>query len=224
VKEYEIEPQPGLPEPLPAGEHLLWQGAPTFRGLLFHAMPIRTVTTYFALLAAWRMADDVSGGASALSSLPHAALIFAIGAVPVALIVVYAWLTAHTTVYTITNRRVVMRFGLALPVVLNLPFSKIASAALGIHSDQTGDIPLVPVTGPAAGARLSFLMVWPHAKPWAVSRPEPMLRALPDPESVARVLAEALAGAADQAPVALRTAAPTPTPRLVPSFTSAVAT
>ena len=50
---------------------------------------------------------------------------------------VFAWASARTTVYTITNRRVVMRFGIALPMTLNLPFTLIAlgrgEAACGRH-------------------------------------------------------------------------------------------
>ena len=55
--------------------------------------------------------------------------------VPLALVAVglpalLAWLYARTTVYTITNRRVVMRFGVALPMSLNLPFRMVAAAGL----------------------------------------------------------------------------------------------
>ena len=39
----------------------------------------------------------------------------------VALMFVVAWLTARATVYTITNRRVVMRIGVVLEVTFNLP-------------------------------------------------------------------------------------------------------
>ena len=34
--------------------------------------------------------------------------------------ILYAWLVARSTMYTITSRRVVMRFGIAVPVSFNL--------------------------------------------------------------------------------------------------------
>ncbi|PTS90066.1 photosynthetic complex assembly protein, partial [Sphingomonas sp. HMWF008] len=39
--------------------------------------------------------------------------------------------------------------------------------------------------------RLGYLALWPHARPWHVSEPQPMLRAVPDSEKVATMLARA---------------------------------
>ncbi len=39
-----------------------------------------------------------------------------------------AYLIARTTIYSITSRRVVMRFGVALPMTVNIPFKAIRSA------------------------------------------------------------------------------------------------
>ena len=66
---------------------------------------------------------------------------------PSAILAAFAWGSARTTVYTITNRRVVMRVGIALPVTLNLPFAGSPRPACGCTADGTGDIPLA-LTGP----------------------------------------------------------------------------
>ncbi len=39
-----------------------------------------------------------------------------------------AWLSARSTVYTLTDRRMVMRMGIVLTVTFNLPFKRIAAA------------------------------------------------------------------------------------------------
>jgi len=200
MKDYEFEPQPGLPEPLPKGEHVLWQGAPRWRALVAHVLPIRLIAAYFSLLAIWRGVEDAAGGASLSATAAHAFPILLVGLVPIALMVIYAWFAARSTLYTITDKRVVMRFGLALPIVLNLPFTKIKSAAVAAHSDGTGDIPLAPHTGENAGAPVSYLLVWPHIRPMKFARPEPMLRCIPDPGRVAQLLADALANANAQTP------------------------
>ena len=96
---------------------------------------------------------------------------------------------ARTTVYTITNRRVVMRIGIALPVTFNLPYTQIDGAALRPYEDGTGDIPLQL----RDGTRLAYFVLWPHARPWRFSRPEPMLRAVPNAAATAQLLSEALA-------------------------------
>ena len=36
-----------------------------------------------------------------------------------------------------------------------------------------------------------MLHLWPHARPWRVSRPEPMLRCVPDAAGVAQLLSQA---------------------------------
>ncbi|MGT2480112.1 hypothetical protein ACU4GR_17585 [Methylobacterium oryzae CBMB20] len=41
-----------------------------------------------------------------------------------------------------TNRRVVLQAGIALPVTHNLPFAQIESAALRAFTDGSGDLPL----------------------------------------------------------------------------------
>ena len=40
---------------------------------------------------------------------------------------------------------------------------------------------------------LGYLLLWPHARPWRFSRPQPMLRALPGVAQVAETLAAAVA-------------------------------
>ena len=81
-----------------------------------------------------------------------------------------------------------MRYGIAMPMTVNLPFRQIGSAALKVYSDGAGDIPL-SMTGRNP---LGFFHLWPHARPWCWRTPEPMLRAVADAESVATTLQHAL--------------------------------
>ena len=167
MTEYEIEPIRGLPGNLPKGEHILWQGAPTWRGLAIAPFHLRAVAGYFAVLAA--------SGLIAGSQL-GAAITAGLGAIGVAVLAALAWLCARTTVYTITNRRAVFRFGMALTKCVNIPFATVAGAAIKLRADGNGDIPLALT----ADARVGFVHLWPHARPWKVGRPEPMLRGIDD--------------------------------------------
>jgi Bacterial PH domain len=100
---------------------------------------------------------------------------------------VLAWLTARTTVYTLTNKRVVTRIGIVLTVTFNLPLAKVASAALRPQLSGCGDICLA-----LSGAdRIAWLHLWPHVRPWKLARPEPMLRMVPDAARVAGLLSQA---------------------------------
>ena len=57
MTEYDNEPIRGLPGLLPAGETILWQGAPDWRALARTAFRTRLVAGYFGMLAAWALAS-----------------------------------------------------------------------------------------------------------------------------------------------------------------------
>jgi hypothetical protein len=182
---------PGIPGALPRGEELLWQGAPNWWSLARHGFRIRGVAIYFTILAGLSVAFSLSDGETLAASLLGGFWLLALGAAAIALFCVFAKLVARSSIYTITSRRIVMHVGVALPMTINFPYKAIESAALAKHSDGSGDIPVM-LTGDNKAA---YMVVWPHARPWRFSKPEPMLRCIPDAEKVARILADALVAA-----------------------------
>ena len=184
--DFAIEPVKGLPELPPDGEHILWQGAPDWWALARDAMNLYWVAGYFVLLAVWRFATlvDQTGGAMAFAaSSPFLIL----GAVVCALLMIVAYVQARATVYTITNRRVAMRIGAALTVTLNLPFTQIRNADLALRRSGVGTIALDLM----GETRLSYIVCWPHVRPWVLRRTQPALRCIKDADRVAGILAEA---------------------------------
>ncbi|MDX2288140.1 MAG: photosynthetic complex putative assembly protein PuhB [Hyphomicrobiaceae bacterium] len=190
--DFAFEPIPGLPERPPVGETILWQGSPRWRGLALRAFYIRPVLAYFAVLMAWRVWEGLSNGGSLLGAIVYALDLAPFLAAAVAVLGGLAWAFARSTIYTITSRRVVVRSGVALPMTVNIPFKLIDGASVKVHADGTGDIPLKL----AKDAAISRLALWPNHRPWLLTSTEPMLRALRNPEAVARILGEALASSA----------------------------
>jgi len=178
--EYEHEPIRGLPGDLPPGESILWQGSPDRRVFARSALHARWIGVYFALIAAMALIGGSLGGM--LAAIASAAAV-------IGLLVLFAAMVARTTVYTITNRRVVLRIGVALNKCVNLPLATIGSAQLRDQGGGFGDIVLVPCVAHGLG----YAMLWPHARPLRLSRPQPMLRAIPQAERVADLLAQACA-------------------------------
>jgi hypothetical protein len=194
VNEHEIEPVRGLPQHLPAGEAILWQGSPDVWSLARRGFHVGDLAIYFLFLEIWHVARLISGGGQPGRAALAAMWMAALGAAAISLLIVIAWLIGRTTVYTITNGRLVIRFGVALPMTINLPFAAIDAAGLRLYRDGSGDIPL----SLAEGERISFPVLWPHVRPWRLTRAEPMLRSVPEAAQVARVLAQALVLAAAQ--------------------------
>lgn len=189
--EHEFEPQRGLPEVLPTGERQLWQGSPDWRALAVHAFHLRKLVVYFAALITLRLVLQLADGDSVRSVLISSLLPLCVAALGIGLVALLAWLTARTAVYTITDRRVVMRVGIVLTMTYNLPFKRIAAASLREYANDRGDLPLAL----AGNDRIALLHLWPHARPWRLARPEPMLRCIPNAKATARLLSEAWSAA-----------------------------
>jgi Bacterial PH domain len=187
AREHEFEAEHGLPEHLPAGERILWQGAPRWNLMARQVFHADKVAVYFAVMLGWRFASSLNDGATlaeALASLTWLVPLFALALAALALL---GWLTARTTAYTLTNRRVVMRIGIVLTITYNLPLRCIERADLRPGAQGCGDIALVlePST------RIAWLHLWPHVRPWRVARTQPMLRGLDGVEQVATQLRQA---------------------------------
>lgn len=180
--EYEDEPIPGLPGRLPPGEEIIWQGTPDWRGVARGVFHTRFVAAWFIVLAGLAFLAGGTGLTGAITTL-------AVALVAMALLVVLARAQAKSTIYTLTNRRVVLRFGVALPKCVNLPLALIGSADAKPAGDGIMDISLTPTTR----FPLGYLQMWPHVRPWKFGQPQPMLRSVP--QDFVAILARQLAAA-----------------------------
>ncbi len=187
------------------GESIVWRGRPGWFGLACDAFHLRAIACYFAFIIALNAyqawAKHLAFDKAARASLP---LLVAIAG---AMFVVagLAWLTARTTRYTITDRRVILHYGVAMPATLSLPYSQIVKASVAINRDHSGDIPLVL----KSTNHMPYLKLWPLARPWTITHPEPMLRRVPKAAVAGGLLVRAIAAAAHEAE-SLRAAATVP--------------
>lgn len=193
TREHEIEPVPGLPARLPEGETLLWQGRPSARLVARHVLKTRWIAAYFGLLVVWAVASGWSDGHPAGGILFSVAILVALAAVLIGLLELFAWGVERTTLYTITSHRIVMRFGVALSMTLNLPYRQVAAVALGRLSRRPSARAGTLAVALAPGHRLSWLVQWPHVRGLRLAAPEPALICLEDAVGVADILALAIA-------------------------------
>ena len=188
ITEHGFDTAEGLPEPLPAGERLLWQGRPSLRGLLLHALHARKVAVYFAVLSGWQVLSTRADGLPLGQTVAAALWPLLLGALCVGIFALIAYGSHRTTRYVITSRRVVMRIGITLPVTLNLPFAQLDSADMRLRRDGSGDLILTP----GRDDRIAWALLWPHARPWHLRHPQPMLRELSDAREAGEILATAM--------------------------------
>jgi hypothetical protein len=132
-------------------------------------------------------------------SATAASFFLVLGAIVCALLLIVGVMQAKSTVYTLTNRRVAMRIGAALTMTLNLPFRKIQSTPIsGRPQERHGHHRAGDDAGGPGEFRLSYVMTWPHVRPWRMKHPEPALRCIPDAAKVAKIFAEAAETAVSQ--------------------------
>ena len=187
MSEYDHEPVRGLPAELPADEHIIWQGAPDWKRMIASALHLRLTVLYFAVIAGVALYRGDAATAAAMA-------VFAV--IVCSVFVLFAYGVGRTAVYTLTNKRVVLRIGVALNKCINIPLTEIETADLKMLPGGAGSIVLSLKGMP----RMGYLMLWPHARSLRIVRPQPMLRAVPDAQQVARMLFDATRQAQPVAP------------------------
>jgi hypothetical protein len=185
--EHEFEAAPGLPEALPAGEHILWQGSPDWKMLAVDAFHVKRLAIYFSLMIALHAVMIWDGSLGLLANLSELSVGAILASIALSLLVLTAWLSASTTMYTITNRRVVMRIGIVLTLTFNLPHRWIKTAQFRDQGEGFGEIAL-ELKG---DDRIAYLHLWPHARAWHIGQPQPALRCIANAKEVGTLLHEA---------------------------------
>jgi hypothetical protein len=178
----------GIDAPLPPGERVRWEGRPSFASLARQAFHVRTVLVYFGVLALVRVGAGVAGRQPAPTVMVAAASVFALGLLAAGLSLLLAWLSARTTVYAITDRRVVLKVGMVVSGTVNIPFRLIDKVDTRRYRDGTVDFALCL----SGEERIPYSQLWPYARPWRLNRPEPMLRSVPGGDEVGVILRDAL--------------------------------
>ena len=179
---------------LASDEAVVWQGHPSWRLMAREVFHLRLLVAYLTFLVgldvyqAWAKAIPLEKALH--DSVPLAVIIVAL----LAAVLGIAWLTARSTRYTITTRRVILAYGIALPATLAIPHARIKKIELALGARDHGDIAL----SLEAGDHMPYLKLWPYARPWRLAHPQPMLRCVPQAAIVAGLATRAVATTAQE--------------------------
>jgi len=179
----------GVEEALPPGETVLWQGRPDLHTLTFRVLHLRAVLFYWLLVAGGFVLASLFTDRGAGDLFADLTWLVVVGLFGAGILYGLAAVIRKSTTYVLTDRRIVIRLGVALPSVFNLPLHQVDSVDFRALGGGMGDL----VFTPAGTDRVGWLFLWPHAKPWAFKDPLPAFRALPDAETVGRQVASAVA-------------------------------
>jgi len=177
----------GVNEALPAGEKVLWEGSPDARALARHLFFVRPITVYLSAMVLWWVAVNVSQAGTTSFWVTLATQLLLSGGVVVSALL-FARAIAKGTTYAITDRRLVLNFGVIFPLTINLPLRYVQAASARQFSDKTGQIAVQLTTK----EKLAWIVLFPHVRPSTINNPEPLLRGLTDPVKVGEILREAV--------------------------------
>ncbi|WP_237476538.1 photosynthetic complex putative assembly protein PuhB [Lichenibacterium dinghuense] len=179
---------------LPAGETVLWRGKPDWRHLALDAFGAPWVAFYFIGIGVWHMSVALHDGGTRAEALAEGSVVLAPMALALSLVALLAWLSARATVFTVTDRRIIMVYGVALPALINLPLHVVETMKVRRGFAGRGDLAFsLPQKG-----RLAFHQLWPYARPWHLFPASPMMRCVPKAEEVKVIVAGALWAAAER--------------------------
>jgi hypothetical protein len=151
------------------------------------AFGLRTIAMYLLVMWLLQFAHLWDQGSSALEMAKYLGMSGGCAALALALLSGFTYLVSSTTLYTLTNRRVVMRIGVVLGLTLNLPYRQITGASLKALARGTGDL-AVQIK---PDSHIAYLHLWPHARPWHFKAPQPTLRSIAGAEAVSNMLLQA---------------------------------
>ena len=185
----DAEHRAGLDRPLPPGETILWQGAPSTRKLGPVVFRFRLIGVYLMLLLAFATAMMRDGGWPVGQSVALGLLSLPLGLAGIGVLWLLGALMARTACYTVTNRRIILYIGVAFDRTISLPLSAVTDACIRTRGKGgLGDIAFsVKDTG-----GLNYLNLWPHARAFHFMPPQPALRALPDAQAACEAIGDAL--------------------------------
>lgn len=181
----------GVPHALPEGEHILWQGAPEAGAIATHVFHWRLFLAYFAVMTTvWVTSSALPFSSPAF--LAGLGVRVGLSALVMAIVFVLSRVVARTSWYAITSQRLVLRLGMVFEMSINIPFTILDSAGVGVFKDGTGQVVLT-LTKPN---RLAYIALWPHCRVFSINQPQPVLRGLREPQRIGTLLAQAVADAA----------------------------
>lgn len=185
--EHEFEAALGLPEKLPRNEYVIWQGQPDWKQLAVDAFHVRKILVYFSVMVVLQLVHLLDNNTAAIDIVKQVGTSTFLASLALGLLAWSAYLSSQATIYTLTNRRIVMRIGIVLSLTFNLPLKKIVSCDLMALKNQTGNIAI----GISSDSPIGWLNLWPHVRAWRINAPQPTLRCVAQAERIGQLILQA---------------------------------
>ncbi len=184
---------------LPAGERVLWSGAPDQRSLARYFLRERWVLGFVVFSFAIGAGDALQHPTDAVPRLIGVGILsLVLALVAVVSIRLFAWRLAKTSSYVITDKRVFFNIGIVLRADANIPYGIVEGVDLLRRPDGSADL-MVTLGGTQ---EIPWLLLFPHMSWRGSRRGRPTFRGVREPDAAAAAVVGALRAHALSAPAA----------------------
>ena len=183
---------------IPEGESILWKGKPSFWGFSWYFFGLKLLAFYLIILSvvfAARLTATDFFTAFVVDFLPF----LLSGILASCILMALAKIQSQSSVYIITENRVIIKSGAALSFLISMPFKKIKAVNLQKRKGSLGTISFEL----NSGKRVPYISCWPSVRPWRFKKTEPAFSCIENVDEVATILRKSvMAGRVSlQAPV-----------------------
>ena len=193
-----FEAHKNILDAIPEGERILWKGKPSFWGFSWYFFGLKLLAFYLIILSvvfAARLTVTDFFTAFVVDFLPF----LLSGILTSCILMALAKIQSQSSVYIITENRVIIKSGAALSFLISMPFKKIKAVNLQKRKGSLGTISFEL----NSGKRVPYISCWPSVRPWRFKKTEPAFSCIENVDEVATILRKSvMAGRVSlQAPV-----------------------
>ena len=168
---------------IPEGESILWKGKPSFWGFSWYFFGLKLLAFYLIILSvvfAARLTVTDFFTAFVGDFLPF----LLSGILTSFILMALAKIQSQSSVYIITENRVIIKSGAALSFLISMPFKKIKAVNLQKRKGSLGTISFEL----NSGKRVPYISCWPSVRPWRFKNTEPAFSCIENVDEVATIL------------------------------------
>ena len=168
---------------IPNGESILWKGRPSLWGFSWNLFGLKWITLYLGILSIVSVARFFASDfytAFYVDFLPF----FLSGIFASIILIGLAATQTYSTVYIITENRVIIKTGAALSFLISMPFKKIKEVNLQKRGASIGTISFELLSE----KRVPYISCWPSVRPWKFKRTQPAFSCIGSVDEVATIL------------------------------------
>ena len=168
---------------IPNGEAILWKGRPSLWGFSWNLFGLKWITLYLSMLSIVSVARFFASDfytAFYVDFLPF----FLSGIFASIILIGLAATQTYSTVYIITENRVIIKTGAALSFLISMPFKKIKEVNLQKRGASIGTISFELLSE----KRVPYISCWPSVRPWKFKRTQPAFSCIGSVDEVATIL------------------------------------